>query len=42
MPLSVIAKMESDELTVPVERDVMMNRGLAEDISDIFCDRGQE
>lgn len=34
---SVVAKVKADELTVPVEGDVVMHRRLAEYITHIFC-----
>lgn len=35
--LSVTAKMQVDELAVPVEGDVVVHSGLAEDITHILC-----
>lgn len=35
--LSVTAKVEPDELTVPVEGDVVVHCGLAEDVPHILC-----
>lgn len=35
--LSVTAKVEPDELTVPVEGDVVVHCGLAEDVPHIGC-----
>lgn len=35
--VSVIAEMQADELTVPVEGDVVVNRRLAEDITHVLC-----
>ena len=36
-PLPLVAKVQPDELTVPVERDVVVHRGLAEDVAHILC-----
>lgn len=35
--VSVIAEMQADELTVPVEGDVVVHRRLAEDITHVLC-----
>ena len=35
--LAVVAEVQADELTVPVEGNVVVHRGLAEDISHILC-----
>lgn len=37
--LPLMAKVEPDELAVPVEGNVVMNCGLAEDVSHILCKR---
>ncbi len=34
---SVIAEVQADELAVPVERDVVVHGGLAEDITHVLC-----
>lgn len=35
--LVVMAKVQTDELAVPVEGDVVVHRGLAEDVPHILC-----
>lgn len=37
--LVVLPKVQADEVAVPFEGDVVMHRGLAEDVSHIFCSR---
>lgn len=39
--LVVVAKVQTDELAVPVEGDVVVHRGLAEDVPHILC-RGEK
>lgn len=35
--LAVVAEVQADELAVPVEGDVVVHRGLAEDVPYILC-----
>lgn len=35
--LAVVAKVQMDELTVPVEGNVVVHGGLAENVPHIFC-----
>lgn len=37
MFLIVLPEVQTDELAVPLEGDVVMHRGLAEDVAHIFC-----
>lgn len=37
MLLIVVAKVQADELAVPVERDVVVHCGLAEDVPHVLC-----
>lgn len=37
--LAVVAKVETDELAVPVEGNVVVHCGLAKDVSHILCSK---